>query len=316
MKALEGILEPRAARHLAGVAALLGVTAVWGTTFPLVKDMVTRLPVTDLLAVRYLMSAALLLAIRPGALRGLAPRAWRAGVGLGLVYSAALVTQTYGLTTLPSFVSGFVTGSYVVMTPLLGLMWFRTRITARAWTAVGLTVAGLAAFMLMAGGGGGPIPGAGLTLTLVSAALYAVHVVALGRWSRSEEAYALTLVQIGTLACVLTVAAAPGGIAVPGSPGDWAGLVYLATAAGALSFLAQTWAQSHVPSTTAAVVMSVEPLWATAFAVLLWGEAAGWSLLVGGGCLLVAMVLVAVPARAAPAPPLRPLTPVPGGETP
>ncbi|MEV7969834.1 DMT family transporter [Sphaerisporangium sp. NPDC088356] len=309
-------LDPGAARHLAGVSALLGVTAVWGTTFPLVKDMVTRLPVTDLLAVRYLVSVALLVAIRPTALRGLGPRAWRAGVGLGVVYSAALVAQTYGLKALPSFVSGFVTGSYVVMTPLLGLLWFRTRITVRTWTAVGLTVAGLAAFMLMAGGGGGPIPAAGLTLTLVSAALYAVHVVALGRWSRAEEAYALTLVQIGTLACVMTAAAVPGGIAVPASFADWAGLVYLATVAGALSFLAQTWAQAHVPATTAAVVMSVEPLWATAFAVLLYGEAAGWSLLVGGGCLLVAMVLVAVPSRAAPAPSLRPPTPVPGGETP
>ncbi|GAA3803982.1 DMT family transporter [Sphaerisporangium flaviroseum] len=311
-------LDPaKAARHLAGVVALLCVTAVWGTTFPLVKDMITRLPVADLFAVRYVASAVLLLAVRPAVLRGLGSRAWWAGVGLGLVYGAALVTQTYGLTTLPSSVSGFVTGSYVVMTPLLALVWFRTRITVRTWTAVGLAVAGLAAFTWMAGGDGGPVPAVGLALTLASAAFYAVHVVALSRWSRPEEAYALTVVQIGTMACVLTVAALPGGVAVPASAGDWAGLVYLATVAGALSFLTQTWAQAHVPATTAAVVMSVEPLWATAFAVLLYGEAAGWSLLVGGGCVLVAMVLVAVPARAAPAsPPARTLTPVPGGDAP
>ncbi|MEV6984946.1 DMT family transporter [Sphaerisporangium sp. NPDC051017] len=286
-------------RHLAGVAALLGVTAVWGSTFPLTKDMVTRLPVIDMLAARYLISVAILLALRPRALRGIGPGAWRAGVALGLVYGAALVTQTYGLKALPSSVSGFVTGSYVVMTPLLALLWFRTPITARTWTAVGLAVAGLGAITLMSGdAGGGSVSGAGLALTLGSAALYAVHVVALGRWSRPEHAYALAVLQVGTMALVCTAVAAPGGIALPATPGDWAGLVYLATAAGALSFLAQTWAQAHVPATPAAVVMSIEPLWATAFATLLYGEAAGWSLLVGGTCLLTAMVLVAVPARA------------------
>jgi drug/metabolite transporter (DMT)-like permease len=297
------------------VAALLGVTAVWGTTFPLVKDMITRLPVADMFAVRYMLSVALLLAIRPAALRGLSSRAWRAGTGLGLVYVAALVTQTLGLKALPSSVSGFVTGSYVVMTPLLGLAWFRTRVTARTWTAVGSAVAGLAAFTLMAGGNGGRVPAGGLALTLVSAALYAVHVVALGRWSRPGEVYALTVIQIGTMALVLTAVAVPGGITVPGTAADWAGLVYLATFAGALSFLAQTWAQSRVPAVTAAVVMSVEPLWATAFAVLLYGEAAGWSLPVGGGCVLLATILVALPSRATPAPPpLRPAAA--GGESP
>jgi drug/metabolite transporter (DMT)-like permease len=301
-------------RYLTGIAALLGLTALWGTTFPLVKDMVGRLPVLDLLAVRYVMSAVLLLAIRPWSLRGLGGRSWRVGVALGLVYGAALVSQTYGLKDLPSPVSGFVTGCYVVMTPLLTLLWFRTRISARTWTAAGLASAGLATFTLMAGGDGGTISATGLILTVLSAALYAVYVVALSRWSRPEEAYALSVIQIGVLAIVLTAAALPDGIAVPSSAADWAGLVYLATIAGALTFLIQTWAQAHVPAATAAVVMSVEPVWATAFAVLLYNEAAGWPLAVGGGCLLTAMILVAVPSRPANAPALRPLAPVPQGE--
>ncbi|MEO3807670.1 DMT family transporter [Sphaerisporangium sp. B11E5] len=303
-------------RYLAGVGGLLAVTAVWGTTFPLVKDMTTRLPVVDLLAVRYLMSGALLLALRPRAVAAAAGRTWGTGAGLGAVYAGALVTQTYGLTLLPSPVSGFVTGSYVVMTPLLGLAWLRTRVTARTWAATALAVAGLAAFTLMAGGDGGAISPAGLALTVLSALLYAVHVVALSRWSRPEVAYVLAVAQIGTLALVFTAVAAPGGVALPSTPGDWAGLVYLATVAGALSFVTQTWAQAHIPAAPAAVVMSVEPLWATAFAVLLYHEPAGWSLLVGGACVLAATLLVSSPPEPGDAPPARPLVPARAAEDP
>jgi drug/metabolite transporter (DMT)-like permease len=294
------------------VGGLLAVTAVWGTTFPLVKDMTTRLPVVDLLAVRYLLSGALLVALRPRILVAggrRTRRTWRTGAALGGVYAGALVTQTYGLTLLPSPVSGFVTGSYVVMTPLLGLAWFRTRVTGRTWLATALAVAGLAAFTLMAGGDGGAVSPAGLALTVLSALLYAVHVVALSRWSRPEEAYVLAVAQIATLALVFTAAAAPGGIALPATPADWAGLVYLATLAGALSFLTQTWAQAHIPAAPAAIVMSVEPLWATAFAVLLYHEAAGWSLLVGGACVLAATLLVSSPPPPADPPPPSPTNP-------
>ncbi|MFC6084081.1 DMT family transporter [Sphaerisporangium aureirubrum] len=306
----------RPGRYLAGVGGLLAVTAVWGTTFPLVKDMTTRLPVADLLAVRYLLSGALLVALRPRTVAAATRRTWRTGAGLGVVYVGALVTQTYGLTLLPSPVSGFVTGSYVVATPLLGLAWFRTRVTGRTWLATGLAVAGLAAFTLMAGGDGGAVSSAGLALTVLSALLYAVHVVALSRWSRPAEAYALSVAQIATLALVLTAVAAPGGVTLPATPADWAGLVYLATVAGALSFVTQTWAQAHIPAAPAAIVMSVEPLWATAFAVLLYHETAGWSLLAGGACVLAATLLVSSPPEPGDAAPSRPLVPATAREDP
>ncbi|GAA2875119.1 hypothetical protein GCM10010517_35940 [Streptosporangium fragile] len=292
------VASPRGAprhAHLAGVAALLVVTAVWGSTFPLAKDLFARVPVLDVLALRCLLSAALMLALRPRALRGLDARTRRAGALLGLVYGAGLTAQSHGLAELPSAVSGFVTGSYVVMTPLLGLLWFRTPVAARTRGAVALAVAGLAAFALTAGGEGGPIPAAGLALTVAGAALYAVHVVALGRVSRPGEAYGLTVLQVGAMGVVSAVAALPGGITLPATGADWAVVAYLAALAGAAAPLAQTWAQARLPATTAAVVMSAEPVWATAFAVLLYGEAAGWPLLAGGGCVLAATALVAAP---------------------
>ncbi|MBB2914438.1 drug/metabolite transporter (DMT)-like permease [Streptosporangium becharense] len=286
--------------RLAGVVALLVVTAVWGSTFPLAKDLLTRLPALDVLAVRSTLSAALLLALRPGALRGLDARTCRAGALLGVTYGAGLTAQSHGLVELPAAVSGFVTGSYVVMTPLLGVLWLRTPVAARTWAATALAATGLVVLALP-GRWSGPVPATGLTLTVAAAALYAVHVVMLGRVSRPGEAYALTTVQAGAMGAALAVAALPGGLVLPGTGADWAAVGHLAVLAGAVSSLAQTWAQARVPAATAAVVMSVEPVWATVFAVLVYGEAAGWPLLVGGGCVLAATVLVTVPSGSRPA---------------
>jgi drug/metabolite transporter (DMT)-like permease len=87
-------------------------------------------------------------------------------------------------------------------------------------------------------------------------------------------------------------------VALPANAGDWTGVLYLATLAGALTFITQAWAQAHVPPTPAAVVYSAEPLWATAFAVVLYGEPLTWPVFVGGGCILAAMLLVSRPEPA------------------
>ncbi|WP_214108460.1 DMT family transporter [Acrocarpospora catenulata] len=287
--------------YLAGIAALVGVTAIWGSTFPLTKDLLLRLPVADLFAVRFALAAATLLALRPRALRGLPRRTWLTGVALGLVYGAALLVQTFALIELPSSVSGFVTGSYLVMTPLLALLWTRVAPSRRTWSAVALATAGMAAFTLLSGpGGAGAIAAGPVLLTLFSALLYALHIVALGRWSIPAEAYPLSVIQILTLTAITGLSATPGGIALPTSPGDWAGVLYLATIAGALTFLAQTWAQAHVPPTAAAVLISAEPLWATAFAATLYAEPVTWPVLIGGACVITAMILVAWPGRETP----------------
>ncbi|GLX94439.1 DMT family transporter [Herbidospora sp. NBRC 101105] len=284
--------SPRRHYHL-GVLALVSVTAIWGSTFPLTKDLVARLPIADLYAARFGIAVVVLIAVRPRVLGNLSPRLWGTGALLGLLYGLALTLQTIGLAELPSSVSGFVTGSYLVMTPLIALVWLKTRVSRPTWAAVGLATVGTASFSLLSGSGGAPA--GAVALTAVSALLYAVHLVALGKWSRPEEAYALSVVQILTLAVVMTVAAAPGGITLPEGAGDWIGVLYLATVAGAGTFLAQTWAQAHVPPTAAAVVIAVEPVWATAFAAVLYGEPLTWTVLVGGGCMLAAMGIVARP---------------------
>ncbi len=271
---------------------LLGVTAAWGSTFFLLKDVVERVPVSDFLAVRFALAAAAVWLIAPRAVAALTPAERRYGVLLGVVYGAAQLLQTVGLQYTSASVSGFVTGMYVVFTPLLGAVLLRARIGRVVWLAVGLATLGLGVLSLQ-----GFAIGGGEALTLASALLYAAHIVGLGVWSSSRSAIGLTVVQLLTITIICGAAAAPGGVVLPQTGGDWLALVYMALIAGALALVVQTWAQAHLAATRAAIIMTMEPVFAGVFAVLLGGEQLGPRVVLGGGLVLAAMYLVELGPR-------------------
>ena len=280
--------------HVTTVAALglLVVTAVWGSTFFLLKGVVERIPVTDFLAVRFAVAAVAVWLLAPRSLSRLSAAERRNGVVLGVVYGGAQVLQTLGLQTTSASVSGFVTGMYVVFTPLLGAALLGARVGRTVWTAVALATAGLAVLSLQ-----GLAVGTGEALTLASAVLYAAHIVGLGAWSTSRNALGLTVVQLLTITVVCGVGAAPGGFVLPGTAGDWGALLYMAVVAGAMALVVQTWAQAHLPATRAAIVMTMEPVFAGLFAVLLGGERLGPRVVLGGALVLTAMYLVELGPR-------------------
>jgi drug/metabolite transporter (DMT)-like permease len=273
-------------------AALLGVTAAWGSTFVLIKDLVERMPVMDFLAVRFAIAAVALAAINPRSLRRLAPVQWRRGMALGLLYGVAQVGQTVGLQHTGAAVSGFVTGMYVVFTPLACRLLLRRPVTRAAWSGVAVSTAGLALLSLR-----GFSLGYGEALTLASAGLYALHIVGLSSWSNSREAYGLALLQTATIAAVCAGATLPDGIALPPDRGAWLGVLYTALVAGALALLLQTWAQAHLTATRAAIIMTMEPVFAAAFAVAIGGEPLTWRMLAGGGLIVAAMYVVELGPR-------------------
>ncbi len=268
---------------------LLAVTAAWGSTFFLLKDVVTRLPVADFLALRFVVAAAAVTLLAPRALGRLTADERRHGFLLGLVYGVGQVLQTTGLQTTSASVSGFLTGMYVVFTPVLGAVLLRARTTAVTWVAVALATVGLGVLSLQ-----GFAIGSGEALTVASAVLYALHIVGLGRWSRPGSALGLTIVQLWVVALVCLVAGVPGGLTLPSRADDWAVLVFMALVAGAAALVVQTWAQAHLAPARAAVIMTMEPVWAGLFAVLLGGEVLTGRVLLGGGIVLAAMYLVEV----------------------
>ena len=280
---------------LLATLALLAMTASWGSTFFLIKDLLDRVPTVDFLAVRFLMAGLAMLLVAPRAAARLSPEARRRAVVLGGVYGVAQILQTAGLAHTPASVSGFITGLYVVSTPLIAALVLRTRIGALTWLAVLLATAGLGVLTLE-----GFSIGYGEALTLVAAVLYAVHIVGLGAWSRSTDAVGMAIVQVLVIAVICLVAAlvsgAPG-VVLPDRGTDWASILYMALIAGAAAMLAQTWAQSHLPPTRCAIIMSMEPVFAAFFAVLLGGESLTGRMVTGGLMVLAAMLIVELVPR-------------------
>jgi drug/metabolite transporter (DMT)-like permease len=272
--------------------ALLLTTASWGSTFFLIKDLLERMPTLDFLAVRFAIAGAVTLVVMHRAVFALNRAAWRRAGVLGLVYGVAQILQTAGLAHTAASVSGFVTGMYVVCTPLLASLLLRTRITAMTWGAVVLATIGLGVLTL-----DGFSVGYGEAITFVAAVLYALHIVALGAWSTAREALGMSVVQLLVIAVVCLVATAPDGLVLPDRTSDWLAILYMALVAGAGGLAAQTWAQSQISPTRTAIIMSTEPVFAALFAVLLGGEELTPRMLLGGALVLTAMLVVEVGPR-------------------
>ena len=277
---------------LLATLALLAMTAAWGSTFFLIKDLLDRVPTLDFLAVRFAIASVAMLVVAPRAVARLSPVVRRHAMVLGLLYGLAQILQTAGLAHTAASVSGFITGMYVVLTPVFAAVILRTRITAVTWAAVALATVGLGVLTLS-----GFSLGYGEAITLVSAVLYALHIVGLGAWSTPRDAVGMSILQIMVITVVCFVATVPDGIVLPSTGRDWLSVVYMALVAGALAMLGQTWAQAHLPPTRTAIIMSMEPVFAASFAVWLGGEAVTSRLVVGGLMVLTAMLVVELVPR-------------------
>ena len=282
------------ARTRLALASLVGMAMLWGSTFFCTKALAGRIPVPDLLALRFLIMTTVTGALYWRHWR-MSAETLRRGVAVGVVYGVAQLVQTIGLQYTDASVSGFVTGLYVVFTPFMAAWLLRERIPGSTWLAVVLATLGLA--MLTVDPSHGLRIGLGEWLTLVGAVLYAVQIIGVDRWVTVENAPSLTLVEMATVTVVTGLFALPDGITRPSSSTDWWVMLYLALVAGAIPIFLQVWAQTIIESTTAAVLMAGEPVWAAVFAVLLGGENLTWQIVFGGGAMFGAMMLVTMAPR-------------------
>ena len=269
----------------------MGATAVWRSTFFLIRDLVQAVPAVDFLALRFVLSSALMLLLWHRQLLALTRRQFQAGLLLGGIYGLAQVGQTIGLAHTAASVSGFVTGLYVVLTPVLGAIILRERITRPVAIAVGLATAGLAIISLS-----GVSFGFGEVVTLSAAGLYALHILGLARVSRADVVIGMSVAQMLAITVVCLIGGAPSGYTLPTEPKQWAQVAYMVLFASIGALLVQTWAQSQLSATRAAIVMTTEPVFAAGFAVAFGGEVLTARLIIGGALVLAAMYAVELPA--------------------
>ena len=273
--------------------ALVAVTAVWGYTFVPMKDAVALYPLFAFLAVRFLIAAVVLAAPAGPRLRSLGRQGWIAGIALGLLLALGYALQTAGLQRTTVSSAGFITGLYVVFTPLLGLLLFRTRVGAAVWVGVALAVAGLA--LLSGVGAGNP---AGDLLVLAGSAAYSLQIALMERYAPRYDPVAFTQAEmLAAFGGFAIVAIALGQVEVPRGWTVWGALLVTGVFASALGFLVQTWAQRQISASRTAIAFAMEPVFAGIFGFWLAGDrlgAVGWT----GCALIMAGIVVAEPEAA------------------
>jgi drug/metabolite transporter (DMT)-like permease len=270
--------------------ALIAVTAVWGVTFVQVKDAVAVYPLFAFLAVRFAIAS---LVLAPVAATRLRKAGWGPGTLLGLLLALGYALQTAGLERTTVSSTGFITGLYVVFTPILAYALFRIRAPRSVWVGVALAVLGLG--LLTGVGVGDPT---GDLLVLAGSAAYSLQIVLMERYARRYDPVAFTFVEmLAAFAAFTVIAIALGDLEVPRGAVVWGALLVTGVFASALGFLVQTWAQRQLSAARTALAFAMEPAWTALFGYWLAGDrlgAAGW---IGAG-LIMAGIVVAEPAAA------------------
>jgi drug/metabolite transporter (DMT)-like permease len=274
------------------IIALFGVTISWGAGFVVMKDAIDEQPVFDFLATRFTLATLVMIAIRPQVLSAINKQLLFRGSILGVMLGLAYITQTIGLDLTTAAITGFLTGLYVVFTPLL--FWLIKRKKIEGKVAVG-TITAFAALLLISFNGFSIDPG---QIWLIACALlFAGHIIGLSVWSASQDVYPLTVIQLGAGAVVCWMGALADGYQAPPNLSVWSVVVFTAVFATAMAFLVQTWAQSIMDPSRVAIILTTEVIFAAVISVAVGQETLALRTVLGGALMVVAMLIVEWPSR-------------------
>jgi drug/metabolite transporter (DMT)-like permease len=266
---------------------LLATTAVWGGAFLVMKDSLVRQDVYSFLASRFILAAAFMFMYKPKSLTGLDRKFVKRAVLIGLLLCSGFIFQTFGLTQTTVSNTGFITGLYLVFTPLISWLLLKREIFKVQWLAVLVATIGLYFISF-----NGISVGIGEILVLISALLFAGQIVALGEWSDGENTYALTLIQILVSAVIFFALSLKDGFQLPPDNAVWSAVFYTAFFATFLGFLIQTKAQSVMSATVAGVLLAMETPFALFFGLYFDNDPITLRIVSGGTLVLIAMALV------------------------
>ena len=279
--------------------ALVGVAFVWGVAFVVMKPALEAEPLWDFIATRFSVAVLIMLLFRPTIVRQISRKVATRGSVLGVILMVAFLTQSVGLSLNTAATTGFITGLYVIIVPLLSWLFYRMPIPGKVWAGVILAFVGLGLISFTT---------VGFNLTqlwvLVGAILFALHYVVLARWSPGLSSYALTLVQLAVATGVAWVGALVDGYQPPPSLSVWLTVIFTGIFATAIAYFVQTWAESRMDASRVAVILTLEVVFAAIVAVAVGQEVLAIKTVVGGALIVVAMFVVEWPARKSKVPPV------------
>jgi drug/metabolite transporter (DMT)-like permease len=270
--------------------ALLAVAAMWGISFVWMKDILDQQDVYSFLTSRFLVAAAAMILLKPKVLKLFSKELVFKGLIVGMALGSGYIFQTLGLDRTTPAITGFITGLYVVVTPVLASFFLKERLTPAMWGYVLLAVLGLAVLSVQ-----GWSIGLGEIFVLISAVFFAVHIILLGSWSKNFDAYALTVIQLIGCALLSAIPATINGYVAPPDSQVWGVIVFTALFATAIAFVIQTWSQARISTTKVAVILTMEVVFAAVFSVMYGMEPLTLRLAVGGTMVLIAMLAIVQP---------------------
>ena len=270
---------------------LVAITAVWGSTFVIVKGAVEQMPSFTFMALRFSLAALVMSPILVLRLKRLDRPTLIAGCLLGLPLYAMYAFQTFGLLGTTASKAGFVTGLFVAFVPAIEMVWFRHRPKSTTLGGVGLAVVGLGLLTMT----DHFTMGTGDLLVLGAAFFVAVHIIVLSRYSPRYDVLLLVALQLAVAAALHAASAFIFETPVmPPNSGVWGAIAVTGLLASALAFFVQTHAQKTVGPTRTAVVLTAEPVFAGVFGYLWRGEVFAFRGWIGATMILAAMFLVEV----------------------
>jgi drug/metabolite transporter (DMT)-like permease len=270
--------------------ALLAVAAMWGISFVWMKDILDQQDVYSFLLSRFLVASLVMLLANPRVITRLNREILTKGSVIGTALGLGYVFQTLGLDRTTPAITGFITGLYVVLTPLIAALLLKERLTKQAWFYIILATVGLAVLSVS-----GWSIGTGEFFVLISAFLFAAHILLLSQWSKKFDAYALTFVQLATCALVSGIPASINGFIAPPDFQVWSVVIFTAVFATFFAFVIQTWAQARISATKVAVILTMEVVFAALFSVALGAEPLTLRIVLGGSMVLIAMIMIVQP---------------------
>ncbi len=279
------------------IIALFGVTFAWGAAFVLMKDAIDEQPVFDFLATRFTLATVVMIAIRPQVLKAIDKKLLFRGSLLGVMLGLAYITQTIGLDLTTAAITGFLTGLYVIFTPILFWMIYRKKVQGKV--LIGSITAFIA--LLFISFNGFSLDAAQVWL-IACAVLFAGHIVGLSVWSTAKDIYPLTVIQLGAGSIVCWMGALADGYQAPPNASVWGVVVFTAVFATAAAFLVQTWAQSIMDPSRVAIILTTEVIFAAAIAVAVGQEVLALRVVIGGALMVIAMLIVEWPDKKSKSP--------------
>lgn len=274
-------------KHKVASWLLLAVAMSWGLAFVTMKDALGRQSVNSFLFYRFALAALALVIIHPQIFKKIDKDIIKHGGITGLFLAAGFIFQTYGLDMTGAAVTGFITGLYVVATPLFEQFFGGRKLGRTVWLSIAIATTGLGLLSLK-----GFSVGIGELLVLISALCYTGQIIGLSKWSEGRDVWTMTFMQIIVVAFITGIASVLEGFQSPPDSGVWGVIVFTAIVCTVTAFVVQTWSQAILESTKAAVIMTMEVVFSALFAVTLGGEVLSLRTLIGGVLVVISMYTI------------------------